>query len=160
MASRLRKQQLIPADTPIKATLDPVKLTHGKFGRQVETVVNVTEGGDENEYKGTTFKCWFNFSQDKETKEEYIAYGGPLYQLLSMVTDDLEAVLSDEDLSNADYEKFLKKAVRDLEDLDILARISVKESKNDPSKKNNILQSGTFGPDGDGQDLDMGDSAA
>jgi hypothetical protein len=160
MASRLRKQQIIPEDTPIKGILTDPKIVHGKFGRQVELVTKVTEGGEDNQYKGTTFKCWFSFGQDKETKEEYIAYGEPLYQLLSMVASNVEAVLEDEDLSNADYEKFLKKAVRELDDFEILARVGVKE-KND--KKSNFLQYGTFGPydeEADFNGLDMGDESA
>src|SRR5215212_11295101 len=160
MSSRLRKQQIIPEDTPIKAILTDPKIVHGKFGRQVELVTKVTEGGEDNQYKGTTFKCWFSFGQDKETKEEYIAYGGALYQLLSMVASNGEAVLKDEDLSNADYEKFLKKAVRELDDFEIIARVGVKD-KND--KKSNFLQYGTYGPDDEGADfngLDMGDESA
>jgi len=83
----LRKRQIIPEDTSIKATLTDPKLVHGQYGRQVELVVNVTEGGEDNEYKGTTFKTWFSFGKDNETKEEYIAYSGPLYQLLRACAD-------------------------------------------------------------------------
>jgi hypothetical protein len=104
MTSRLRKQQIIPEDTHIRATLTDPKIVHGNFGRQVQLVTNVTEGGENNEYKGTTFRCWFSFGKDKETAEEYVAYGGPLYQLLSKVAPNLDEVLEDEDLSNADYE--------------------------------------------------------
>ena len=158
MSSRLRKQQIIPEDTPIKAILTDPKIVHGKFGRQVELVTKVTEGGEDNQYKGTTFKCWFSFGQDKETKEEYIAYGGPLYQLLSMVAPNLDEVL--EDLPEREYQKFLKKAVRELDDFEIIARVGVKD-KND--KKSNFLQYGTYGPDDEGADfngLDMGDESA
>jgi hypothetical protein len=144
--SRLRKRQIIPEDTFIRALLTDPKIAHGKFGRQVELVVKVIEGGDENEYKGVSFKSWFNFGQDKDTKEEYISYGGPLYQLLSITAPNLDKVLEDEDLSNAEYEKFLKRAVRDLDDLEIVAFVGVKTSKSDSNKKNNFLQSGTFGP--------------
>jgi hypothetical protein len=165
MASRLRKKQIIPEDTTIRATLADPKIVHGNFGRQVELMVNVTEGGENNEYKGTTFKTWFSFGKDKETGEEYIAYGGPLYQLLLMTRPNLDEVLEDENLSNANYEKFLKKAIRDLDDMEIMARVGVKTSKKDESKKNNFLQSGTFGPyvdpdealDEDVKDLDMGE---
>ena len=160
MASRLRKRQIIPEDTTIHGTLTDPKIVHGKFGRQVELVVNVTEGGEENEYRGTTFKTWFSFGQDKETKEEYIAYCGPLYQLLSMVTEDLDAVLEDENLSNADYEKFIKKSVRELDEFDVIARVGVRVSKADESKKSNFLQPGTFGPDEGFEDLPMGDKEA
>jgi hypothetical protein len=144
--SRLRKRQIIPEDTAIRATFTEPKVVHGNFGRQVEVIVNVTEGGEENEYKGTTFKTWFSFGRDKDTKEEYIAYGGPLYQLLSLVAPNLDEVLEDDDLSDRDYEKFIKKAIKKLHELDILARIGVKVNKNDEKKRNNFLQPGTFGP--------------
>jgi hypothetical protein len=159
MTSRLRKQQIIPEDTHIRATLTDPKIVHGNFGRQVQLVTNVTEGGENNEYKGTTFRCWFSFGKDKETAEEYVAYGGPLYQLLSIVAPNLDEVLEDEDLSNADYEKFIKKAVRELDDLEIVARVGVKTNKKDETKKSNFLQYGTFGPyrDPEFEALDMGD---
>jgi hypothetical protein len=164
MASRLRKRQTIPEETSIRATLTDPKLVHGQFGRQVELTTNVTEGGEDNEYKGTTFKTWFNFGKDKETGEEYIAYGGPLYELLGMVAPNIDDVLEDEDLSNSDYEKFIKKSVKELDELDIMARVGVKVSRND-SKKNNFLMAGTFGPyreaklDEDFEALDMGEKA-
>jgi hypothetical protein len=167
MASRLRKKQSIPEDTTIRATLTDPKIVHGNFGRQVEAVVRVIEGGEENEYKGTTFKAWFSFGKDKDTGEEYIAYGAPLYQLFSLVAKDLEAVLEDEDLPNSDYEKFIKKSVKAVDELDLSARVGVKIKQGDENKpvkeqkRNNFLQSGTFGPyqdpDEDFEDLDMGD---
>ena len=95
MSSRLRRRQIIPEDTHIRATLTDPKIVHGNFGRQVQLVTNVTEGGENNEYKGTTFRCWFSFGKDKETAEEYVAYGGPLYQLLSIVAPNLDEVLED-----------------------------------------------------------------
>jgi len=144
--SRLRKRLIIPEDTNIRATLTDPKIVHGQYGRQVEVIVNTTSGGDENEYKGTTFKTWFSFGQDKESKEEFVSYGGPLYQLLSMVRPNLDEVLEDEDLSNRDYEKFLKNAVKDLDDKEIVARVGVKVNQKDESKKSNFLQPGTFGP--------------
>jgi hypothetical protein len=159
--SRLRRRMIIPEDTHIRATLTDPKIVHGNFGRQVELATNVTAGGENNEYRGTTFKTWFSFGQDEETKEEYIAYGSPLYQLLSMVRENLEEVLDDEELSNKDYEKFLKNAVRDLDDKEIVARVGVKVSKKNANKKNNFLQSGTFGPYKDPDEgfeaLNMGD---
>jgi hypothetical protein len=152
MSSRLRKRQIIPEDTSIKATLTDPKLVHGQYGRQVETVVNVTEGGEDNEYKGTTFKTWFSFGKDNETKEEYIAYSGPLYQLLSLVAPNL---------SEREYEKFIKKSVKELDDFEVISRVGVKVNKKDETKKNNFLMSGTFGPykdpDEDFEALDMGD---
>lgn len=166
MASRLRKKQIIPEDTHIRATLTDPKIVHGQFGRQVELMTNVTEGGENNEYKGTTFKTWFSFGKDKETGEEYIAYGAPLYQLLSLVAPNLDEVLEDEDLSNSDYEKFIKKSVKALDEMDVTARTGVKTKKGDENKppqeakRNNFLQSGTFGPyrdpDEDFEVLDMG----
>jgi hypothetical protein len=163
MSSRLRKRQIIPEDTHIRATLTDPKIVHGQFGRQVEMVVNVTEGGDSNEYKGTTFKWWVSFGKDNETKEEYIAYGGPLYQTLSMVAPNLDEVLEDEDLSEREYEKFIKKSVKELDDLDVVARVGVKTSKKDENKKNNFLTPGAFGPyrdpDEDFEALDMGEKA-
>jgi hypothetical protein len=159
MASRLRKRQIIPEDTHIRATLTDPKLV--QFARQAELMVNVTEGGENNEYKGTTFKTWFSFGKDNETKEEYISYGGPLYQLLSMVASNLDDVLEDEDLSEREYEKFVKKSVKDLDELDVVARVGVRVSRKDENKRNNFLQAGTFGPyrdpDEDFEALPMGD---
>jgi hypothetical protein len=143
--SRLRKRVLIPEDTPVRAILTDTKIVHGNYGRQVEAVTNITEGGENNEFRGVTFKTWFSFGKDKETKEEYIAYGGSLYQLLSLVAPNLDEVLEDENLSDRAYEKFLKNAVKDLEDLDIQARVGVRVNKQDASKKSNFLQPGTFG---------------
>src|SRR5215212_10742901 len=139
MSSRLRKKLIIPEDTHIRATLTDPKLVHGQFGRQVELVVNVAEGGENNEYRGTTFKTWFSFGRDNETKEEYVAYGAPLYQLLSLVAPNLDEVLEDEDLSNSEYEKFVKKSVKEIDELDILAKVVVKVSEKDESKKRNFL---------------------
>jgi hypothetical protein len=162
--SRLRKRIIIPEDTPIRATLTDPKIVHGQFGRQVEVVVNVTSGGENNEYKGTTFKTWFSFGKDPETKEEYIAYGVPLYQALSLVAPNLDEVLEDDNLSERDYERFIKKAVKELDELDIVARVGIRVNKKDESKKNNFLQPGTFGiyedPDEGVEDLDMGDGSA
>jgi|SRR5215213_10731997 len=163
---RLRRRKIIPEDTHIRATLDEGKIVQGNFGRQVEGIVNVKQATDDegNDYKGTSFKAWFSFSKDDDGTE-FISYGSPLYQLLLMVRPNLEEVLDDPDLSNSEYEKFLKKAVRDIDDLDIVARVGVKTNKKDETKKNNVLQSGTFGPyvapdaelDEDVKDLDMGE---
>ncbi len=133
--SRLRKRIVIPEDTTIRATLTDPKLVHGRYGRQVEAIVNVTEGGDHNEYRGTTFKTWLSFGKDKDTGEEYISYGGTLYQVLSMVAPNLEEVLEDDNLSQKDYEKFLKRTVKALDELDILTRVGVRVNKEDPNKK-------------------------
>jgi hypothetical protein len=161
--SRLRKRVIIPEDTNIRATLTDPKIVHGNFGRQVELAVNVASASGEHgdQYKGTMFKTWFSFGQDKETKEEYIAYGGPLYQLLGMVAPKLDEVLEDEDLSEREYERFIKKSVKMLDELDVVARVGVRVSKKDENKKNNFLMPGTFGPyrdpDEDFEALPMGD---
>jgi len=161
MSSRLRKRQIIPEDTHIRAMLTDPKIVHGQFGRQVELVVNVAEGEENNEYRGTTFKTWFSFGKDNETKEEYIAYGGPLYQLLGMVAPKLDEFLEDEDLSEREYERFIKKSVKMLDELDVVARVGVRVGKKDENKKNNFLMPGTFGPyrdpDEDFEALPMGD---
>jgi hypothetical protein len=109
---------------------------------QVEAQVRVLDG----EYKGATFKTWFSFAKNRETGEEYIPYGGPLYQALSLVNDNVDAVLDDDDLSESGYEKFIKKSVKALDELEISARVGVKESKKHPGRKSNFLQSGSFGP--------------
>jgi hypothetical protein len=134
-------------------------MAHSKFGRQVEAAIKVTEGGENNEYKGTTFKTWLSFGKDKETGEEYIAYGGPLYQMLSLVASNLDDVLENEDLSEREYEKFIKKAVRELDDLEIVARVGVKTANSDESKKSNFLIPATFGPEDEFEELDLGESA-
>jgi hypothetical protein len=161
MSSRLRKRQIIPEDTQIRATLTDPKIVHGQFGRQVEVVVNVTRGGEDNEYRGTTFKTWFSFGKDKESGEEYIAYGGALYQLLSIVEPNLDEVLEDDDLSDREYEKLIKKAVKNVDELDVVARVGVKANRKDESKKSNFLQPGSFGPHQDPdegfEELPMGD---
>ena len=158
---RLRKRQLLPEGTQITATLDDGKLVHGQYGRQIEAQVNVIRGEDEEgtSYKGASFKAWFNFARDKETNEEYISFGSPLLRLLGFVRVDVDEVLNDDDLSNADYEKFLKKAARDVDELKIVARVGVKGNG-----KNNYLMPGTFGPyvdpeealEEETKDLDMG----
>ena len=161
--SRLRKRVLIEQDTQIRATLTDPKIVHGDYGRQVEVMVTVTEGGEDNEYKGTTFKTWFSFGKDKDTKEEYIAYGGPLYQALSMVAPNIDEVLEDDGLSEADYQKFVKKSVRELDELDILARVGVRVNKKDETKKSNFLMPGSIGsyqdPDQGFEDLPMDDDS-
>ena len=161
--SRLRKRMIIPEDTHIRATLTDPKIAHGNFGRQVELNVNTLEvnSDDDVDYKGTTFKAWFSFGKDKDTKEEIIYYDSPLYQLLSFVRNDVEEVIGSDELAPKEYEKCLKNAVRDLDDLEIVARVGVKANKEDASKKKNILQPGTFGvyqdPDQDFENLDMGE---
>jgi hypothetical protein len=157
--SRLRRREIIPEDTAVIAVISAPKLVFGKFGRQVETTVRVVDGT----YRGTEFKNWFAFGRDKDTEEEFISYGGPLYQLLIMVAPNLDAVLEDEDLTDRAYEKFLKESVAKLEGLKIVARVGVKVPKDNPEKKRNTLESGTFGLhkdlDKEFEAIDMGDDS-
>jgi hypothetical protein len=157
--SRLRRREILPEDTGVHAVLSDPKIVYGQFGRQVEVRVRVVEG----EYKNAEFKDWFSFGKDEETGEEYIRYGSPLYDALAMVADNIEDVLDDDDLSDKEYEKFLKGAVKKLDGVEIMGRVGVKVGKNNPDKKRNSLQPGTFGPyrDGDeiGNDLDMVEGA-
>jgi hypothetical protein len=140
--SRLRRNELVPEDTGIHAVLSGPKIVHGQFGRQVEVMVRVLDG----DYKGTTFKEWFSFGVDKDTKEEFVRYGSPLYTALTMVTDNLDEVLDDEDLTDREYEKFLKSSVKKLGGVEVMGRVGIRESKKNPEKKRNVLQPGTFGP--------------
>jgi hypothetical protein len=142
MGSKLRRRELIPEDTPVTATINDPKIVHGQYGRQVEAKILVTNG----EYKGTEFRTWFSFGKDKEDGEEYIPYGGPLYQALAMVEPNLDEVLDDDNLTEKKYQAFIKKAVTSLDSLEIMGRIGVKTPKNKPENKSNILQPGTFGP--------------
>jgi hypothetical protein len=139
---KLRRRELIPEDEQILAILKDVRIVHGQFGRQVQSEVLVTKG----EYKGTQFRNWFSFAKDDSDNEEFIPYGGPLYQLLSMVAPDIDAVLDDEDINDRKYQAFVKKAVKNLEEFEIVGRVGIKVNKKDESKKNNFLQPGTFGP--------------
>jgi len=139
---KLRRRELIPEDEQIPAILKDVKIVHGQFGRQVQAEVLVTKG----EYKGTQFRNWFSFAKDDSDNEEFIPYGGPLYQLLAMVAPDIDAVLDDENLNERKYQAFVKKAVKNLEEFEIVGRVGIKVNKKDESKKNNFLQPGTFGP--------------
>ncbi len=154
--SRLRRREIIPEDTAVIAILSGPKLVFGKYGRQLEVNVRVVEG----EFKGTEFKNWFSFGKDKDTDEEFISYGGALYQVLSLAAEDLDAVLEDDDMTDREYEKFLKETVKKLDGIKIMARVGVKAPENSPEKKRNFIQPGTFGPyrdpDEGFDDLDMG----
>jgi hypothetical protein len=155
MGNRLRRREIIPPDENITATINDPKIVHGKFGRQVEAKIVVTEG----EYRSASFKDWFSFALDKDTNEEYIPYGADLYQLLAIAEPGLDEVLDDDNLTEKQYQTFLKKAVAKLEGQKIIARVDVKAPKNDPDKKRNYLQPGSFGPYRDPEegfdDLDM-----
>ena len=142
MGSKLRRRELIPEDEMIQAILVEPKVVHGQFGRQVEKKVRVTEG----QYRGNEFKDWFSFAIDKEDGEEYIPYGGALYQALAMVRPDIDEVLDDDDLTEKKYQAFIKDAIKKLDGFAITGRVGVKEPKNNPEKKRNFLQPGSFGP--------------
>jgi hypothetical protein len=71
----------------------------------------VTEG----EYRGTKFRNWFSFGKDETDGEEFIPYGGPLYQLFAMVAPDIDEVLDDENLPERKYQQFVKRAAKALE---------------------------------------------
>jgi hypothetical protein len=140
--SRLRKRELIPEDENIRGVLKSPKLDFGQYGRQVQVQVLVTHG----EYKGTEFRDWFSFSKDKHSDEEYILTGSALHTALRMVDPKTDEVLEDDDLSDEEYEQWLKATVKKLDDVEIMGRVGIKVNKNDASKKRNILQPGTFGP--------------
>jgi hypothetical protein len=140
--SRLRRNELVSEDTGIHAVLSDPKIVHGQFGRQVEAMVRVLDG----DYKGTTFKEWFSFGVDKDSKEEFVRYGSPLYTALTMVTDNLDEVLDEEDLTDREYEKFLKSSVKKLNGVEVMGRVGIRQSKKNPEKKRNFLQPGMFGP--------------
>jgi hypothetical protein len=142
MGSKLRRRALIPEDEMVQAVLAEPKVVHGQFGRQVETKVRVTGG----EYRGNEFKDWFSFAIDKDDNEEYIPYGGPLYQALAMVRPDIDEILDDDDLTEKKYQTFIKDAVKKLDGFAITGRVGIKVPKNNPDKKRNMLQPGTFGP--------------
>jgi len=139
---KLRRRELIPEDTSVVATINEPKLVHGQFGRQIQAQTRVVEG----EYKGTEFRTWFSFGKDKEDGEEFIPYGGALYTALAMVAPNIDEVLDDENLSEKKYQAFVKKAANDLDGIKIQARVGIKVPKNNPDKKSNTLQPGSFGP--------------
>jgi hypothetical protein len=155
---KLRRRELIPEDEQVVAAINEPKIVHGQFGRQIEAKIVVTGG----EYKGTQFKDWFSFSKDKEDGEEFISYGGPLYSLLSLVEPDIDKVLDDENLTEKKYQKFVKDAVKNLDEVQILARVGQKAPKNKPENKRNFLQPGTIGlaePEVDFSDLAMDEAS-
>src|SRR5215212_1799336 len=122
MGSKLRRRELIPEDEPITAVLTETKIVHGRFGRQVEFKPRVIKG----QYKGTEFKDWFSFGRDKDTEEEYVPYGGPLYTALSMVEANIDKVLDDENLTEKKYQAFITDAVKKLDGFEIRARVGIK----------------------------------
>jgi hypothetical protein len=139
---KLRRRELIPEDEQITAILKDVKTVHGQFGRQVQAEVLVTKG----DYKGTQFRNWFSFAKDDSDGEEFIPYGGPLYQLFAMVAPDIDDLLNDDNMNERKYQAFVKRATKELEGFEIVGRVGIKVNKKDESKKNNFLQPGMFGP--------------
>ena len=140
--SRRRTRELIPEDENIRGVLKSPKLDFGQYGRQVQVQVLVTHGA----YKGTEFRDWFSFSKDSESGDEYILTGSALHTALRMVDPKTDEVLDDDDLSDKKYEQWLKATVKKLDDFEIVGRVGIKVNKNDPSKKRNMLQPGTFAP--------------
>jgi hypothetical protein len=140
MGISIRKRDLIPEDTPITARIKAPKIVNGNFSRQVEADIAVLSG----EYKGTEFTDWFSFQKDKKTKEEYIAYNGKLYQLLSL-GENIDG------LENEELEKAIEEAVKKLDGFVISGRVDVLENK-EKTKKRNALQPGSFGPPSEDMD--------
>jgi hypothetical protein len=149
---KLRRRELIPDDTPIVAILKDPKIVHGNFGRQVQHEVLVIQG----EYKGTQFRNWWSFGKDDSDGEEFVPYGGPLYQGLAMADPAIDKVLDDESITEKKYQQWLNQTVKKLDGFEILGRAGVKEpkekdgtpkkDKNGNPKRIQILQPGTFGP--------------
>jgi hypothetical protein len=137
---RLRRRDLIPEDEQIQAKITAAKLVMGNYGRQVELQPLVESG----EYKGVQLRDWANFGKD-EDGEEYVAYGSTLHSLLVLGDPELDEKLDDPELSDREYERILKNAVKNLVGTKILARVGVKAPKNAPDKKRNYLQAGTIG---------------
>ena len=63
-----------------------------------------------------------------------------------MVESNIDKVLDDENLTEKKYQAFIKDAVKKLDGFEIRARVGIKSPKNDPEKKRNFLQPGSFGP--------------
>jgi hypothetical protein len=155
---KLRRRELIPEDTPITAIIKDPKIVHGNWGRQVQTDVLVTKG----EHKGTQFRQWFPFGKDESDGEEFIPYGGPLYQAFAMVEPNLDEILDDENLTEKKYQQFVKSAVKKLDGFEITARAGIrapkdsdgnpKKDKNGNPKRNQNLQPGSFGPHMDSEE--------
>jgi len=138
----LRSRELIPEDENIRGVLKSPKLDFGQYGRQVQVQVLVTHG----EYKGTEFRDWFSFAKDSDGGEEYILAGSALHTALRIVDPKTDEVLDDDDLSDKKYEQWLKATVKKLDDTEIMGRVGIKVPKNNPEKKRNLLQPGSFGP--------------
>jgi hypothetical protein len=135
-----RKREVLPEDTTVQARITSAALVRGQFGRQVEVDAVVTEG----EYRGTQLHDWFSFSTDKKTGEEYISYGGRLFNLLLLSEPDLDdKLLSAED--HREIDKIIATAVRNLEGVEFLSRLTVKKP-DDPDKKRNAFDAGSMGP--------------
>jgi hypothetical protein len=135
-----RKREVLPEDTTVPARFTSAALVRGQFGRQVKVDAVVTEG----EHRGTQLHDWFSFSTDKKTNEEYISYGGRLFNLLLLSEPDLDdKLLSAED--DREIDKIIATAVRNLEGVEFLSRLTVK-NPDDPDKKRNAFDAGSMGP--------------
>lgn len=124
---KLRRRELIPEDTLVVATINEPKLVHGQFGRQLQAQVRVVEG----DYRGTEFRTWFSFGKDKEDGEEFIPYGGALYQVLSIMAPNIDEVLDDENLTEKKYQQFVKKTANALDGVKIMGRVGVTDLSTD-----------------------------
>lgn len=134
-----RKREVLPEDTTVQARFTSATLVRGQFGRQVEVDAVVTEG----EHRGTQLHDWFSFATDKKTGEEYISYGGRLFNLLLLSEPDLDdKLLSAED--DREIDKIVAEAVRNLEGIEFLSRLTVKKP-DDPDKKRNAFDAGSMG---------------
>jgi hypothetical protein len=134
-----RKKTVIPEDTTVQARFDSAQIVRGNFGRQVEVDATVTEG----EYRGTQIRDWFGFSTDQKTGQEYISYGGRLFNLLQLAEPNLDDKLLDAQ-DNQEIEEIIRQAVNKLEGIEFSSRLLVKKP-DDPDKTRNAFDAGTMG---------------
>jgi hypothetical protein len=135
-----RKREVLPEDTTVQARITSASIVRGKFGRQVEVDAVVTEG----EHRGTQLHDWFSFATDKATGEEYISYGGRLFDLLVLAEPDLDDKLIDAD-DDREIDKIVADTVKRLEGIEFLSRLSVKKP-DEPDKRRNAFDAASMGP--------------
>jgi hypothetical protein len=135
-----RKREVLPEDATVQARITSAALVRGQFGRQVEVDALVTEG----QYRGTQLHDWFSFATDKKSGEEYVSYGGRLFNLLSLAERDLDDKLLDAE-PKGEVDKVITEVVRRLEGVEFLSRLTVKKP-DDPDKKRNAFDAGSMGP--------------
>ena len=128
---KLRRRELIPEDTPVVATINEPKLVHGQYGRQIQAQIRIVEG----DYRGTEFRTWFSFGTDKDSGEEFIPYGGPLYQALSITAPNIDEVLDDENLTEKKYQQWVKKAANNLDGVKIMAELESRCRRTTPTRR-------------------------